>query len=293
MATLAPESVIVPGLVVVSVPAPQTELVPLATVRLLGRESVKPTPVRFTVEFGSVTVKVTLVELFSGMLVAPKDLEIVGGATTVMLAMPVLPVPPSFDVTCTLLFFTPAVVPCTVTDIVHDPPPESVPEARLTVPDVGDDAVPPQPLLVTEPLVTKPDGRASVNATPVRVRPVFGLVMVNVREVVPFNGIADAPNDLEIVGGNATVSVALAVLPVPAFADVTFPVVLFLTPPVVPVTFTATVHVPPPVIVPPPKVSVVSPEFGVNVPPQDVEAPGVDATCKPDGSASVNATPNN
>jgi len=56
-------------------------------------------------------VKVSDVEPFSGTLAAPNALMITGAPTTVMLAFEVLPVPPSVEVICTLLFFTPAVVP--------------------------------------------------------------------------------------------------------------------------------------------------------------------------------------
>jgi hypothetical protein len=119
-AMVAPESEIVPGLVVVRVP-PQIELVPLATVRLLGSESVNPTPLKLCVVFGFVRVKLTLVVPFKGTLDAPNALAMVGGATTVSAAvLLVVPVPPSTDVIAPVtLFFTPAVVPCTVTDIVH------------------------------------------------------------------------------------------------------------------------------------------------------------------------------
>jgi len=44
--------------------------------------------------------------------------------------------------------------------------------------------------------------------------PVFGLVMLKVREVEPFNGMLAAPNAFVIVGGVATVRLAVAVLPV-------------------------------------------------------------------------------
>src|SRR5262249_31904538 len=88
-----------------------------------------------------------------------------------------------------------------------------------------------------------------------------------------------------------TVTDALAVLPVPALADVTLPLVLFLTPAVVPVTSTLTVQLPDAAIVPPLNVSVVSPALGVNVPPHEVDAFGVLATASPDGSVSVNPTP--
>lgn len=95
------------------VPPPQLPVNPFGvdTVRLLGRVSVKPTPVSPTVVFGFVTVKLRLVVPFSGMLDAPKALTSVGAATTVTLAIEVLPAPPSVEFTVTELFFTPAVVP--------------------------------------------------------------------------------------------------------------------------------------------------------------------------------------
>ncbi len=50
-------------------------------------------------------------EPFSGMLAAPNALVITGGALTVIEAFAVLLGPVSAEVTFTLLFFTPAVVP--------------------------------------------------------------------------------------------------------------------------------------------------------------------------------------
>jgi hypothetical protein len=44
---------------------------------------------------------------------------------------------------------------------------------------------------------------------------------LKVSVVVPFNGIVDAPNAFTIAGGAATVSGAVAVLPVPPFAEET------------------------------------------------------------------------
>ena len=60
---------------------------------------------------GFVMVKLSEVEPFNGMLEAPKAFAMVGGATTVIEALEVLPVPAFVEVTWTLLFFTPAVVP--------------------------------------------------------------------------------------------------------------------------------------------------------------------------------------
>ena len=48
---------------------------------------------------------------------------------------------------------------------------------------------------------------------------------VNDSVVVPFNGIVAAPNAFVIVGGLATDKLAVAVLPVPPFVEVTLPVV--------------------------------------------------------------------
>src|SRR5215472_115280 len=91
---------------------------------LKGSVSLKATPVRSpaAVVFGLLMVKVTVVVPFSGMLAAPNALLMVGGATTVMLAVAVLPVPAVVSVALTLLLFTPAVVPCTFTETVHDAP---------------------------------------------------------------------------------------------------------------------------------------------------------------------------
>src|SRR5215831_19757906 len=136
-------------------------------------------------------VKVRLVEPFKGIEAAPKALMITGGATTVIEAFEVLPVPPSVEVTWTLLFFTPAVVPCTSTETVQGELAASVPPERLTVPAPPVAvAVPPQ-LLVRFGVeaTTRPAGRLSVKASPFKVTPVLGLVMLKVNEVVPFNGM--------------------------------------------------------------------------------------------------------
>ena len=116
VATVAPERLITPvPAVAVTVP-PQVLVTPagVATTRVPvveGSVSLNAMPVRATVAFGLLMVKVRLVVPFSGMLAAPKAFEMVGGATTVIEALAVLPVPAFVEVACTLLFFTPAVVP--------------------------------------------------------------------------------------------------------------------------------------------------------------------------------------
>src|SRR5258708_4433045 len=152
---------------------------------------------------------------------------ITGGATTVMLAFEVLPVPPSVDVTWVLLFFTPAVVPVTFTTTVHEALAASVPPERLAEPEPAT-AVAVPPHVLVNPLgvaTTSPAGRLSVNATPFSVTPVFGFWIVKVSDVVPFSGIAAAPKTLVIVGGLATVRFAVGVLPVPPLVELTLPVV--------------------------------------------------------------------
>ena len=104
----------------------------------------------------------------------------------------------------------------------------SVPADRLTLdePAVAV-AVPPHVLLrFGVEATTNPAGKLSVNAMPLSATLVFGLLTLNVSEVVPFNGMLTAPNALVIVGAEATVRLAVAVLPVPPLVEVTLPVVL-------------------------------------------------------------------
>src|SRR5579864_2599380 len=116
-------------------------------------------------------VKLSEVEPFSGMLAAPKALMITGGPVTVMEALDVLPAPASVEVTWTLLFFTPAVVPVTFTDTVQLALEASVAPLRLTTPEPATAvAVPPHVLVnALGVATTRPAGRLSVKAIPVSV----------------------------------------------------------------------------------------------------------------------------
>ena len=215
--------------VAVMVPLPQEPVMPFGveTTRPAGSVSVNPTPVSAVVVLGLVIVKLREVDPFSGMLAAPNALVIMDGPLTVSEALDVLPVPASLDVMVTELFFTPVVVPCTLTETVHDALEARVPAARLTLDEpAAAVAVPAQVLLrLGVGATTNPAGRLSVNASPVSARLVFGLLMVNVSEVVPFSGMLAAPKALVIDADEATVRFAEAVLPVPPFVDVTLPVV--------------------------------------------------------------------
>jgi hypothetical protein len=151
------------------------------------------------------------VGVFVGVLVGVG----VGGVTTVTDALAVLPVPPFVDVTVTLLFFTPTVEPSTSTEKVQDPPPASVAPVRLTVEEPAEAVIVPPPQLPVNPFgvaTTRPVGRLSVKAIPANTVPGFGLVIVKLKLVVPFNGMLDAPKDLLIEGGAMTVTVLEPVL---------------------------------------------------------------------------------
>jgi hypothetical protein len=210
--------------VAVMAPPPQEPVSPLGVeiVRPAGSVSVKPTPERAWVALVFWTVKLNVVDPFSGMDAAPKTLLMVGGAATVTLALEVLPVPPTVAVTWTLLFFTPPVVPFTLTETVQLALAARVPPDRLTDPAPAVAvAVPPQVLL--RPGVeatTKPAGRVSVKASPVSAKPLLGLLRLKVNEVVPFSGMFDAPKAFVMAGGLLTVRFADAVLPVPPFVEV-------------------------------------------------------------------------
>jgi hypothetical protein len=115
LATMVPPDrliTFVPAVAVI-VPAPQVPvmLFGVEITRPAGSVSLKPTPVSAVAVFGLVMVKLSEVDPFSGMLGAPKAFEIVGGATTVIEALEVLPVPAVVSLAETLLFFTPEVVP--------------------------------------------------------------------------------------------------------------------------------------------------------------------------------------
>jgi hypothetical protein len=139
-------------------------------------------------------VKVRLVEPFNGMLATPNALMITGGPTTVTLAFAVLPVPPSVDVTCTLLFIAPAAVPVTFSETVQDAFAASVPPDKLTVPDpAAAETAPPHELFNAGKAETiSPAGKVSEKAIPLRATVLFGLLMVNVNEVEPFSGMLAA-----------------------------------------------------------------------------------------------------
>jgi len=218
-AIVAPLSAIPVGAVVVRVP-PQTVAEALPTASPAGKLSVNATPVSATAfADGLVMAKVNEVVEFSVIDAGLKDLAITGGAMTLMLADAVPPLPPSLEVTALVtLFLSPAVVPVTFTENVHELLAGRVPPDKLItlLPAVA--VIVPPPQLPVRPLgvdTTSPAGSVSVNPTPVNAVVVFGFWMVKLKEVEPFSGMLAAPNALVITGAAATLMLAVAVLLVP------------------------------------------------------------------------------
>jgi hypothetical protein len=280
-------------------PQPEVEAFGVAaTCKPAGNASVKATPVRAVPAFGFVMVNVSVLSPLTAIALGEKAFVRFGGASTVSVSVPVLPVPPFVEVTFPVVFtLAPLVLAVTATETVQ------VPLAAIVAPEKLNDVFPaaganvgaPQPVVLTLGVAAtcRPAGNASVTPTPVSAVPVFGLVSVNVMVLTPPTGIEMGANALAILGGASTVKVSLPVFPVPPLVELTLPVVLTLLPLVVPVTLTATVHVPLAAMVPPEKLTDVLPAAGVKVgEPQPVaEAFGVAATSRPAGNESVKARP--
>ena len=152
---------------------------------------------------GFVTVKVSVVVPFSGIVAAPNALVSVGGAVTVRVAVEVLPAPLSVAVTVTLLTFEPPVVGVTCTLKVQEAEAARVAPDRLTEDEPAAAVIVPPPQVPVRPFgveTTRPAGNVSVNATPVSELPAFGLLMVKLSVLVPFNATAAGVNDFVICG---------------------------------------------------------------------------------------------
>lgn len=240
----------------------------------------------------TVAVNVTDCPKDDGLSDEVTTVPVVAAVTVRVAVLLVLPVPPSFDVTAlVVLFCAPTAMPVTFKETVHELLAATVPPLRLMELPLAL-AVPAQVLLrLLGEETARPAGRLSLNATPVRAS-VFGFVMVKVRLVEASNGMLAAPKALLIVGGEKTVRLAVAVLPVPPLVELTAPVVLVKCPDCVPVTLTEKLHDPLVAIVPPERLIVFPPAPAEIVPDPHVPLSpfGVDTT-SPEGSVSVNATP--
>jgi hypothetical protein len=284
----------------VIVPPPQVPVSPfgVATIIPAGKVSENATPVSAAVlAVGLVTVKVRAVIPLSAIPGTAKALLIIGGPSTDKPAEAVSPVPPCVEVIAPVTFvFAPPVVPVTFTAKVQvalaaraAPESETVPDAAVAV------KVPPphEPVSPLGVATTKPAGKLSVKAIPLRADPLFGFARLNVRVVFPFSATIGTPKALPIVGGAITLTVAvLLTAPAPLSFEETAAVMLAFAPTVTPVTFTLNVHEPLTAIVPPESDTLPAPAIAVIVPePQVPASPFGVATSKPAGKASLNATP--
>ena len=219
-----------------------------------------------------------------------------GGSSTARVADAVAPLPPSVEVTAlVVLFCRPVAVLVTFTANVQDELPVRLAPDKVILFDPAAAVMVPPPQPPARPLgveTISPAGIVSVMPIPLSVIVPFGFVTVKLRPVVPFSGIAAAPNVLVIVGGATTVRVADPVPPVPPSVDITAPVVLFCNPAAVPVTLRLNVHDPLAASVAPVRLTLPDPAAAVMVPPPQapVTPLGV-ATRRPAGSESVNPTP--
>ena len=145
-----------PPAVAAIVPPPQDPVRPLgvAITKPLGRLSVNPTPLSAAAfATGFTNVKLRVVVPLMAMLAAPNVFAIVGGAMMVTLADAVPPVPPSVDVTApVVLFRTPADVPVTLTEKVHEAPAARVAPERVMLLDPGAALIVPPPQVPVNPL---------------------------------------------------------------------------------------------------------------------------------------------
>src|ERR1043166_26631 len=202
---VAPVKAIPVGAVVVSVP-PQTLEVPFATVNPVGSVSVNATPVsESTLAAGLMMVNVSEVVAFNAIVEGLNALAMDGGASTWTVAVAVLPVPPSVEVTApVVLTCAPAAVPVTFTENVQLLFTAIVPPVRLIEFEPAVAVIVPVPQVPVRPFgveTTKPAGSVSVNATPVSPTVRFGFVMVKLKLVEPFSGMLAAPKAFAMLGG--------------------------------------------------------------------------------------------
>jgi len=277
--------------------------------------------------FELVTVKVSEVVAFSGMLGAPKALARagdVGGVLTVSVAvLLVAPGPLSLaEIGPVVLLNVPVFAGVTLTEITQEPLAGAGPFRDLMIcprlcgrsPTAGANAppvrvmlvepgtavsVPPQSLLTFGVAATvSPAGSVSVNVIPVSVTSLFGgvelllgLVMVKLTTGFAPRKIVSGTNTLLITGGRATNKVAEAAPPVPPLVELTGPVEFRYEPVNELLTFTVTVHELLTGIVPPVRDTVPEPAVAVAVPPQVLVKPLGVATTRFAGKLSVKATP--
>jgi hypothetical protein len=266
---------------------PQVFEVTATPSRPAGSGSVNTTPViarLFGFASANATVDVWLWKIVDGL----KTLVNIGGASTVTVAVAVLPVPPLMEETVTALVSTPAATPVTFTEKIQFIPEASAAPVRFTVELPATAVMGPPPHEPVSPFgvaTTNPAGKLSVKEMPISVSGFpAGFETAKVKLVVPPSGIEVAPKALEIDGGPSTATLAVAVLPIPIL-EVTV-TELFCVPTPIPCTFTEKVQLAPAASVAP--VRLILDRLTVNVPPPQEPFTG-GARIKPPGKLSVKA----
>src|SRR5581483_4444062 len=205
--SVAPDKliVLVPA-VAMMIPPPQlpVETAGVDTTSPAGNASLNATPPRGTVLFGFVKVNVSVVEPFNGTVDAPKILLIVGGATTVRVAvLLVAPAPLSAAVIGSgVLFLTPAVVLVTLMLNVQEAlAARLVPETLMLPSPAVAVIVPSQVVFSPFGVATDiPAGSASLKLMLVSGE-AFGFVSRKSSVVVALTWIWAVPKEFESVGG--------------------------------------------------------------------------------------------
>lgn len=291
-------AMLAPLALAVIVPEPQVPVTPgvADTVSPAGNVSLTATPLKATVAFGLVMVKLSVVLPFSGMETPPNVIVMVGGLPTVMLADAVVPVPPSLDMIAPVtLFCTPATVPVTFTtneQAVPDARP--APDRLMLLPPAAAVMVPAphEPVSPLGDATRSPEGNVSVKPTPL-IAPVFGLLIVKLKVVLPLSGIVGAPKVSVIVGADTTLKFMLTAFPIPASLEDTGPATLVKLPAAVPVTLTLNVQALLAASTTPDRLAPFAPAPARMIPlPQFPVKPllGADIS-RPAGSTSANVTP--
>jgi hypothetical protein len=184
------------------VPPPHDPVRPfgVATAMPPGNVSVKPTPVSaIAFAAGFAMVKLRLVLPFRATVGAPNVLVMVGGSATVTAAVLLIaPAPVSVEeIAPVVLDLIPTLIPVTFTENVQKLFAAKLAPARLILLEPGAAVIAPPPQLPVIPLgdaTCSPAGSVSLNPIPLNGSVEFGLLTVNVSEVVPFSGIAAEPN---------------------------------------------------------------------------------------------------
>lgn len=260
-----------------------------------GKLSTAPAPVKATVlPAGLESVIVKVETPFKRIVSGANDLAIVGGVITVRFAVLLAaPVPPFVDVIAPVVFgFSPATLLVTAKVTVQFPAAGTVMPVKLkaVAPATSALGIVPAQVPATAPPAAVILTSVSENEAPVKAFEALPFNKVKVTVDVPPAAMVVGAKALAIVGGDNTVTLAVACGVEPS-SVVESVAEVFFTPAVVPVTFTENVQFEFAAKLAPESETVPAPCATVIVPPPHVPVTfGVAATIKPAGSVSVNET---